>query len=275
MHRFVFGLFAFAALASAADSLRVMTFNVRYPSKDDGENIWEKRKDILIGAIRDQRPDVMGTQELFHLQGEYIVERLPEYAWFGLSRRGNKEDEHMGVFYRKDRLRPVTSGNYWLSETPDTPGSIAWNMSLPRMVTWAEFEDLQTRKHFHYVNTHFAHRREDNEARTQSARLIASRLRALPQSTTVVMTGDFNTDAGSEPYRALTEILTDAWTAVPKPAGPAGTFHGFSGKPGSARIDWILFRGGLRPVSIETLTDNEGGRYPSDHFPVIAVFEWK
>ena len=27
-------------------------------------------------------------------------------------------------------------------------------MSLPRMVTWAEFEDLQTRKRFHYVNTH-------------------------------------------------------------------------------------------------------------------------
>ena len=89
------------------------------------------------------------------------------------------------------------------------------------------------------------------------------------------MRGDFNTDAGSDPYRALTEILTDTWTAVAKPAGPTGTFHGFSGKPGSSRIDWILFRGGLRPVSIETLTDNEGGRYPSDHFPVIAVFEWK
>ena len=88
------------------------------------------------------------------------------------------------------------------------------------------------------------------------------------------MTGDFNTDAGSDRYRALTEILTDTWTAVAKPAGPTGTFHGFW----ETRLiphRLILFRGGLRPVSIETLTDNEGGRYPSDHFPVIAAFEWK
>ena len=249
MHAFVFGLLAFAAAASA-DPLRVMTFNVRYPAKGDGENIWEKRKDLLIEHHPQAQARCHGDTGVVSSSG-----RVHRGAAPGLrvvrtaSRRGNKEDEHMGVFYRKDRLRPVTSGNYWLSETPDTPGSIAWNMSLPRMVTWAEFEDLQTRKRFHYVNTHFAHRREDNEARTQSARLIASRLRALPPSTTVVMTGDFNADAGSDPYRALTEILTDTWTAVAKPAGPTGTFHGFSGKPGSSRIDWILFRGGLRPVS--------------------------
>jgi endonuclease/exonuclease/phosphatase family metal-dependent hydrolase len=180
----------------------------------------------------------------------------------------------MGVFYRKDRLKAIDSGNYWLSETPEEPGSIAWNMSLPRMVTWAEFEDVNNGRRFHYVNTHFAHRREDEDARTRSARLIAERLRKLPASSAIVMTGDFNTDAGSEPYKVLTEILRDTWTAVANPTGPTGTFHGFSGKPRTARIDWILFRGPLKAVSIETLTDNENGRYPSDHFPVLAVYEW-
>jgi endonuclease/exonuclease/phosphatase family metal-dependent hydrolase len=181
----------------------------------------------------------------------------------------------MGVFYRKDRLKVIDSGNYWLSESPNEAGSIAWNMSLPRMVTWAEFQDLKSGKRFHYVNTHFAHRREDDEARTRSASLIADRLRKLPASTTIVMTGDFNTDAGSDPYRTLSEVLSDTYTAVAKPAGPTGTFHGFSGKARTARIDWILFRGALSPVSIETLTDNDNGRYPSDHFPVLAVYEWK
>jgi hypothetical protein len=28
----------------------------------------------------------------------------------------------MGVFYRKDRLELLYSGNFWLSETPEQPG---------------------------------------------------------------------------------------------------------------------------------------------------------
>ena len=42
-----------------------------------------------MAAIREKNPDVAGTQELFHLQGEYIVAKAPEYACFGVSRRGN------------------------------------------------------------------------------------------------------------------------------------------------------------------------------------------
>jgi endonuclease/exonuclease/phosphatase family metal-dependent hydrolase len=252
-----------------------MSFNVRYPAQGDGPDVWDNRKDILVNTIRRNRPDLMGTQELFHMQGEYIVSRLPEYAWFGVSRRGNQQDEHMGVFYRKDRLRLVNSGNFWLSETPEQPGSIAWNMSLPRMVTWGEFEDTANGRRFHYYNTHFAHRREDVDARNRSAKLIVQRLASLPQDATVILTGDFNADAGTEAYKTLTSALTDTWTAVSGPEGPAGTFHGFRGKPGAARIDWILFRGAVTPQSIHTITDNEGGRYPSDHFPVLAVFDWR
>jgi endonuclease/exonuclease/phosphatase family metal-dependent hydrolase len=266
-----FALFAFAACCLLAADLRVMTFNVRYPNPSDGEDFWEKRKDFLVGTVRRHKPDVMGTQELFHIQGEYIVAQLPEYAWFGVSRRGNKEDEHMGVFYRKDRLKPVETGNFWLSETPETPGSSAWGMSLPRMVTWAVFEDLKTKKRFTYYNTHFAHRGQvDAEARRRSAELIASR---LPKDGPFVLTGDFNAAAGdSTAYSALVPALTDAWVAAKKKTGPEGTFHGFKGTPGKARIDWILFRAPWKVKSAATLTDSRNGRYPSDHFPVLAVF---
>ena len=106
-------------LPLSAQTLRVMTFNVRYPSPGDGTNLWELRRDLLVSVIRDKDPDLVGTQELFQLQGDYIVEKAPAYAWFGLRRRGNLEDEHMGVFYKKDKLRRVVSGNFWLSETPE------------------------------------------------------------------------------------------------------------------------------------------------------------
>jgi endonuclease/exonuclease/phosphatase family metal-dependent hydrolase len=264
------------ASAFAADALSVMSFNVRYPNPKDGPDVWEARRDILVSVIRDKQPDLVGTQELFQLQGDYIVAKLPEYAWFGLSRRGNHEDEHMGVFYRKSRLELLDSGNYWLSETPEVAGSQSWAVSLPRMVTWGDFRDRANGRKFRFLNTHFPHRREDEEARKQCARVIVEKLKTLPPDTTVVLTGDFNTDISSEAHSTLAAHLKDAWKEAPDPAGPTGTFHGFKGTPrGSARIDWIFYRGPLVPRKAETITFNENGRYPSDHFPVLLRFEWK
>ncbi len=258
-----------------AETLRVMSFNVRYPAKGDGPNLWQVRKDLLIDTIRQSAPDIMGTQELFHEQGQYIVEKLPELVWFGLSRRGNKEDEHMGVFYRKETLELLSSGNFWLSTTPEVPGSMSWNVTLPRMVTWGEFRHRKSNRRFYFYNTHFAHRREDAAARTESAKVLAEWLKKLPAQADVILTGDFNTDASTDPYKLLTAILPDALEHAAERKGTTGTFHGFTGKPGSARIDWILYRGNLKPLSVETITYNVENRYPSDHFPVLAVFDWK
>ncbi len=251
-----------------------MSFNVRYPNPGDGADRWESRRDLLVATIRDARPDLMGTQELFKEQGDYIVEKLPEYAWFGRSRRGNSENEHMGVFYRKESMRLVESGDYWLSETPDAPASMSWNVTLPRMVTWGLFEHAPTKRRLYFLNTHFAHRREDAEARTKSAQVIADRIAKMPAGVPSILAGDFNAGLDTEAYRVLTAILKDARVGMKDPAGEIGTFHGFSGKPGVARIDWILYRGDVRPRRFETIVTNAGGRYPSDHFPVIAEFDW-
>lgn len=260
---------------AAAETLRVMTFNVRYPSKGDGENVWERRKELLAATIREKNPDVFGTQELYHEQGEYIVAQLPEYAWFGVSRRGNRTDEHMGVFYKKDALKLVESGNFWLSETPETPGSMSWDVSLPRMVTWGLFETRGGRR-FYFYNTHLPHRREDAAARVKCAELIAERIGKLGGKTPLILTGDFNAPAGGEVYQVLTARLKDAWKAAgERRTGPEGTFNGFKGTTTGPRIDWILFSGPLLVEEAETVTRNDNGRYPSDHFPVFVRFEYR
>jgi endonuclease/exonuclease/phosphatase family metal-dependent hydrolase len=264
----------FAVCGSAADGIRVMTFNVRMPSKSDGDNRWEFRRDLLVETIRANSPDVFGTQELFHEQGEYIVEKLPDYTWFGLSRRGDRTDEHMGVFYKPGKLKVVESGNFWLSESPDAPGSMSWNVTLPRMVTWALFELNDSRRRFYLYNTHFAHRREDSEARLNSSRLIAERLKSLPQEIPLILTGDFNAPADGDVHKVFAASLSDAWVAATRRKGPENTFHGFSGNPRPGRIDWIFYRGPLRVTEAETIAHNSNGRYPSDHFPVLAVFEF-
>lgn len=269
LHRLLAGLLLLAA-AAPAEPLRVMTFNVRYPAKGDGVNVWEERRDLLVDTIRKHHPDLIGTQELFKLQGDYIVEKLSQYAWFGVGRRGDATDEHMGVFYLKSRFELLDSGNFWLSETPEKPGSSDWNMSLPRMATWGDFRDKKSGVTFRFYNTHYPHRREDEDARTKCSRVILDRIQADARPN-VILTGDFNTGLGSESHKVLTSVLKETWG--PEATGPADTFHGFSGKPRPGRIDWILYRGGFIPRSVQTIDDHVNGRYPSDHFPVLAVFE--
>jgi endonuclease/exonuclease/phosphatase family metal-dependent hydrolase len=267
-------LILFSLFPAPAETLRVLTFNVRFPSKGDGPDLWNLRRDLLVETVNQLDPDVMGTQELFHEQGEYIVEKLPRLAWFGVSRRGNQEDEHMGVFYRKDRWRPVESGNYWLSERPEEAGSMSWQMSLPRMVTWALMQSLDGKRQFYLLNTHFPHRREDGAARLECAKVIASRMGNLKGGVPVILTGDFNAPADGDVYKLLTGKLEDAWKNAAERSGPEGTFHGFQGTPTGPRIDWILYKGPWKARSARTVTVNRDGRYPSDHFPVIAELDW-
>jgi len=264
---------ALAACAAGAQTLRIMTFNVRYPAKTDGPDRWEFRRDLLVDTIREKSPDVVGSQELYYEQGQYIVEKLPEYVWFGISRRGNREDEHMGVFYKKDRLRLVDSGNFWLSETPETPGSMSWGVNLPRMVTWGLFEIRDGGRRFYLYNTHFPHRAEDHEARMHAARLLAERLQRLDPKVPLIVTGDSNAPAGGEVYQILAAAMEDAWARAPQRSGPECTAGGFQGRTDCRRIDWILYRGALQPLQAETVRRSRDGRFPSDHYPVLAVFE--
>lgn len=254
-----------------AQPLRVMTFNVRLPVDSDGANRWEARRALMAQVVARENPDLIGTQELFQRQGDELVARLPQYAWFGQGRRGGSGDEHMGVFYRKDRLRVLATGDFWLSDTPETVGSISWGNVLPRMVTWARFQRIADGATFVLYNTHLPYREQDEPARERGAALILARLRQLPADEPVILTGDFNTTPDSPTHALLTTALTDAWTAAPQRLGPPATFHDFTGKA-DWRIDWILFRG-LQAKSARTVTAHRRGRYPSDHFPVVVDFE--
>lgn len=268
-------LLALLAAAASAESLRVMTFNVRLPAKGDGPNRWELRQDTFLRTIQLKNPDVMGTQELFYTQGQYIVENLPEYDWLGNSRRGNREDEHMGVFYKRAKLRVIEAGNFWLSDTPEIAGSIGWGASLPRMATWVLFEIRATGRRFYFFNTHFHHTKDAETIRANSAKVIARFIDAKPADATLILTGDFNTGPESEAYRLLTTKLKDARLTAARKLGFDNTWSGFKGDTDGTRIDWILYKGPLAALESETVTYNENGRFPSDHYPVFAVLEFQ
>jgi endonuclease/exonuclease/phosphatase family metal-dependent hydrolase len=253
-------------------ALCVMSLNVRQPDGDDGSNNWDYRKDLLLETILDCRPDAIGTQELFVLQAEFLTAGAPQYGWFGTGRFGDDRDKHVGVFYRKDTLRLLANGDFWLSETPEIAGSSSWEIIRPRQVTWGLFETAWGAR-FEMFNTHFPYRKVEHEARWKTAELILGRIAAVDPALPVILTADFNSAAGGEIHEFLTRCLRDAWLEAPRRIGPEGTLNGFGKVSGDRRIDWILFRAPWHVRHMETVARSRGGVYPSDHYPVVAEFE--
>ena len=79
------------------------------------------------------------------------------------------------VFFRKDKFDMVRTITFWLSDTPEVPGSMGWGASLPRIVTWMELVDKNSHEHFFYFNTHFAH--DSDSARIMSSKILLERSR--------------------------------------------------------------------------------------------------
>lgn len=268
------------AAGAETDSLRVVSFNVRYGTANDGDNRWELRKTTVVEAIRAMAPDVMGTQEMQRFQAEYLRSQLPEYAYVGKSREpGNEMGEECGIFFRKDRFNDLEQGHFWLSENPDQPGSKSWDSSLPRMASWVKLYDQRRKEPFVFVNTHFDHR--GREARLESAKLLHHRATQISRQLPLIVTGDFNCGEGSEPYQAIAaptaddRLLLDSYRAVhSQRSDDEGTFNGFQGRRSGSRIDWILVGPPVKVESAKIETFEQDGRYPSDHFPVSAVVNW-
>lgn len=259
--------------AQAPQELRVMTFNLRYASPTP-PHAWPQRLPIMRDLIAAYEPDVIGTQEGLYGQLKDLRTALPGYDWIGQGREGGSHSEFMAIFYRKARLEPVEYGHFWLSDTPELIGSRTWGNSYLRMVTWVRFRDRVTGREFYHVNTHLDN--DSQPSRVKSAELILKRVRDFDPKLPVVLTGDFNSDAATNPVH---DVLTgpnafiDTWNALGLPAPAFGTFHDFGGvqgAKGTPRIDWILVRGAFTPLSTEIITFQENGEYPSDHFPVLA-----
>lgn len=273
----VLGLLATANVRPivAEPALTVMSFNIRYGTAQDGDNSWENRKDVVIDMIREQDPTIVGTQECLDFQADYVVEQLPHFRWFGVGREANGSGERMAILYRADRVSPIETGNFWLSETPGVPGSSSWNSACNRMATWGRFYDHESGRSFYFVNTHLDHRSEP--ARQGGSKVVLEFINSLPVDAPLILTGDFNSIAvSSVPYTVLSEGgLADVWTTALEQVGPAATWGAFKAPEAASdrRIDWILTRGSLVTSRCETVTYNRDGRYPSDHFPVVAALQ--
>lgn len=243
-----------------------MTANVRGPA-DPGPAAWSARRDLLARVIRGAAPQVVGTQETTDPQRDDLLERLPDYRFTGRDHHGGSGGEHTGILWRPDEVELVEHGDFWLSDTPDVPGTGTWGGPTPRVVTWARFAREGIR--FLFANTHFPWPEDaaGEAGRTRCAEVLRDHAVRLAGNEPTIVTADFNTVPSSDAHRELTRDFADAADAGRD--GPAGTFHGFRGVPVEGDIDWILVRG-FASRGIRVITEHEGDVYPSDHYPLVA-----
>ena len=265
------------AKQSKGNALRVMSFNIRLGVANDGENRWDLRKDLVVKTIRDYNPDLLGLQEVFPMQEEYLRKNFPDYLYYGRSRLVNPKDgEACSVMFRKERFEAIKKSTFWLSETQDEPGSKSWDSSLPRIANLVGLTDKQAvGKKLIFINTHFDHR--GKKAREEAAKIIKNRVSTLEKGEGVVITGDFNSGEGSRPYQFLVgDNLIDTFRLVhPSRTEQESTFTAWKGRLIGNRIDWVLCSPNFRVLSAEINRTNDNGRYPSDHYPVTATLNYQ
>jgi endonuclease/exonuclease/phosphatase family metal-dependent hydrolase len=264
--------------------LRVMSFNIRTITARDYRHAWDLRKHLVIERVRAYDPDFLGMQECQEGDQEsFIRQALPDYEFIGV-RRGddNRSGREMApLLYRKEAFELLDSGTFWLSKTPQNPGSKLLGAIFPRTATWAKLRPVENpQQTLFFFNTHFDY---IPLVVPQAADILRERILAITAGNPAVLTGDFNTPAGGGAYRKLTEPvgeeegdpqfkLFDVTLNNRTTSGsPAGTIHKFGLLNRPLIIDWILASNHF--MAVDALIDDydDNGLYPSDHFPVMAT----
>jgi endonuclease/exonuclease/phosphatase family metal-dependent hydrolase len=265
--------------------LHVMSFNIRNGTANDGENHWKNRRQMVFELLRNQKCDIVGLQEALKFQIDEIIKAVPEFGMVGVGRDdGKTKGEYSAILYNRQRFKIDNSGTFWLSDTPEVPGSITWGNDCTRICTWARLVEKKTGKAFYMYNLHLDH--VSQPSREKSVALVAERIDGRNHKDPFILTGDFNAgennpailylkgrnvlDDGKSGQSQNPLALVDTFRVLHTDEKEVGTFHEFKGLRSGDKIDYIFTTPNVKVLEAEILRDNIKGRYPSDHFPVTA-----
>lgn len=270
---FVALLLVFVGVAKA-QTMNVATYNMRNDNRQDSinGNGWKQRYPVIAGLIRFYDFDIFGTQECLYHQVQDISKELPDYDYYGIGRDDGKHaGEHSEIFFKKDKFKMLGHGDFWLSQTPDKP-SLGWDATCcNRICSWVYLQDKKSGKKFYVFNTHYDYQKD--LARNESSKLILKEIKRIAGTQPVIFMGDLNGGNETEWYQAIanSDILKDTYKEAKHPYAISGSFNGFGSDVKSDEIiDHIFIGRQFSVIKWGILTDTYHGKFPSDHFPVMA-----
>ena len=285
----------------AQNYFKVGSFNVRYDSSRDRANGdgWEVRSKEMFDFLNYERWEIFGAQEVLHNQLQDLLSNLDNYDYIGVGRNdGAQKGEYAPIFYRKDRMKCLDKGWFWISETPDVVASKGWDANQCRICTWGKFEDKTSKWQFYFFNVHMDHR--GVVARREGSKLILAKMKEMCGDLPYILTGDFNVDQNNEIFEIFTKsgMLVDTYASAKHRMVPNGTVNRFKIDFGTeSRIDHILVSPHFKTYEYGVLTNNwwspievteemkvqiaagaedvvcYKARVISDHYPVVARVE--
>lgn len=256
--------------------MKVVTFNIRCDYNQDGDNNFQNRKDIILKKLNSENADIVCFQEVLPHVASWLKENLKDYYILGCGREKDLKGEQNTVAIKKDKFQLISMNTFWLSLTPEIPGTRYEKQSMcPRSVTELFLQDLETEKLYYLLNTHLDH--EGSEARVLGMEQILKHMKKTVENKEqagygkieMILTGDFNGYPESPEIQLIenSEFLRDLT------AGMEGTFHDYGRMEPPEKIDYIVVSSGLECSKRELWKDCENGVYLSDHYPVSVVLE--
>lgn len=253
-----------------AYDLKVMSYNIRMGTANDGTNSWKWRYPATAYMLEEQNPDIFGVQEAFDFQIEFILENLRQYKCVGVGRDdGKSKGEHMSIFWNKKKVNLLKWGTFWLSETPEKP-SKGWDAACMRTATWALMKDKRTGNKFYFINTHLDH--VGKEAQTKGLKLIIDRINEMnPQKLPMILTGDFNIRPNNPALKDLDAIMQST-RRVADTTDNHQTYNEWGRARYDMIIDYIYISGFSKCTEYKTVTKKYAERaYVSDHYPIYST----
>lgn len=250
----------------AGCDVRVVQFNLR--SSGVGKTSVAYRAPRLTAQLEEIGADSMGFQEASIDWMLYLSEHLEGYDFVGVGRTNGKLlGEFSPIFYKKDKYKVVDSGTFWLSKTPDKPGSKDWGSMNIRICTWALLENLETGARYAHLNTHLDH--ISDTARQNQMKLVMEKAEEFIGTYPVVLTGDMNDDNSSAMYSYATGVMKDSRLCAPV-TDDKDTFHNYGSVTVKGLIDYVFVSEDIEPEVYHVIDSKINGDYLSDHYGIYV-----
>ena len=256
-----------------ANSLKIVTYNIRCVYEGDGINAFMHRAGLLWDTIQKEQPDVIGFQEVTGSILKLLKVILNDYEIVGHGRDPEYDGEGLYVAVKKSTCSILSANTYWLGDDPYNFSQIE-GQCCPRIFNSVLIKLKNCDTKFRVYNTHL----DCNEIAAvrlhEINNLLAKATEEYKQSPAeFVIMGDFNTTPNETPVLACLDYTTAKLTDLT--CDIKHTFHDYKANAPECKIDYIFATNELTSAvkSINVWDRCSSGVYLSDHYPICAEFE--
>ena len=287
----------FSNSAKVDSKINIASFNVGFCRSAKDIPNWEGRRDFIMPLVSYHNFDIVGMQEPFSFQVDYLLKANPEYALAGelvrdltysdipnFSAKGTDNVNRMclnmnnPIFYKRKKFDLVDSGKfYFASDQSKIELGFGKFFDTIRSCVWAKFRNKQTQKEFYVFNLHLCVGKFI-QYHMPSIELLLKKINEIAKDQTFFITGDFNeiyTDKASTFLRNSALVQDAREVAKVRYGTRRGTFNNYTlSSTTDNPIDFIYASKNVSVNKFATITDHYDGIAISDHYPIVAEVEF-